>query len=193
MGNNTKNIMIVGVGGQGTLLTSRILGGITVDAGFDVKLSEVHGMAQRGGSVVTFVRYGEKVAEPIVEEGQADVLIAFERLEALRYAHFLKKDGVLVVNEQRIDPITVVTGAATYPEGIVEELEKEYSVLKINAMDEALKLGNSKVFNIIVLGMAAKHMDFSKEDWLKVIEKTVPPKTVDMNKKAFLLGFEGGH
>ena len=193
MANNTKNIMIVGVGGQGTLLTSRILGGITVDAGYDVKLSEVHGMAQRGGSVVTFVRYGEKVAEPIVEEGQADLLIAFEMLEAKRYAHFLKKDGVLVVNEQRIDPITVVTGAATYPEGIVEELEKEYSVLKINAMDEALKLGNSKVFNIIVLGMAAKHMDFSKEDWLKVIEKTVPPKTVDMNKKAFLLGFEGGH
>ena len=192
MANNTKNIMIVGVGGQGTLLTSRILGGITVDAGYDVKLSEVHGMAQRGGSVVTFVRYGEKVAEPIVEEGQADLLIAFEMLEAKRYAHFLKTDGVLVVNEQRIDPITVVTGAATYPEGIVEELEKEYSVLKINAMDEALKLGNSKVFNIIVLGMAAKHMDFSKEDWLKVIEKTVPPKTVEMNKKAFLLGFEGG-
>lgn len=192
MTNNTKNIMIVGVGGQGTLLTSRILGGITVDAGYDVKLSEVHGMAQRGGSVVTFVRYGEKVAEPIVEEGQADLLIAFETLEAKRYAHFLKKDGVLVVNEQRIDPITVVTGVATYPEGIVEELEKEYTVYKINAMDEALKLGNSKVFNIIVLGMAAKHMDFSKEDWLKVIEKTVPPKTVEINKKAFLLGFEGG-
>ena len=192
MANNTKNIMIVGVGGQGTLLTSRILGGITVDAGYDVKLSEVHGMAQRGGSVVTFVRYGEKVAEPIVEEGQADLLIAFETLEAKRYAHFLKKDGVLVVNEQRIDPITVVTGAATYPEGIVEELEKEHTVYKINAMDEALKLGNSKVFNIIVLGMAAKHMDFSKEDWLNVIEKTVPPKTVDINKKAFLLGFEGG-
>ena len=192
MANNTKNIMIVGVGGQGTLLTSRILGGITVDAGYDVKLSEVHGMAQRGGSVVTFVRYGEKVAEPIVEEGQADLLIAFEKLEAKRYAHFLKKDGVLVVNEQRIDPITVVTGVASYPENIVEELEKEYTVYKINAMDEALKLGNSKVFNIIVLGMAAKHMDFSKEDWLKVIEKTVPPKTVEINKKAFLLGFEGG-
>ena len=188
----TKNIMIVGVGGQGTLLTSRILGGITRAAGYDVKISEVHGMAQRGGSVVTYVRYGEKVAEPIVEEGQADLLIAFEKLEAKRYAHFLKKDGVLVVNEQRIDPITVVTGVAAYPEGIVEELEKEYTVYKINAMDEALKLGNSKVFNIIVLGMAAKHMDFSKEDWLKVIEKTVPPKTVEINKKAFLLGFEGG-
>lgn len=192
MGNDTKNIMIVGVGGQGTLLTSRILGGITVDAGYDVKLSEVHGMAQRGGSVVTFVRYGEKVAEPIVEEGQADVLIAFEMLEALRYAHFLKKDGVMIVNEQRIDPITVVTGAASYPAEIVENLKKEHRLYSINAMDEALKLGNSRVFNIIVLGLAARHMDFSKEAWLEVIEKTVPPKTVELNKKAFLLGLEGG-
>ena len=191
MANNTKNIMIVGVGGQGTLLTSRILGGITIAAGYDVKLSEVHGMAQRGGSVVTYVRYGEKVAEPIVEEGQADVLIAFEKLEALRYAHFLKKDGAIVVNDHRIDPITVVTGAASYPDNIIEDLEKEYQVYKVNAMEEALKLGNSKVFNIIVLGVAAKHMDFSKEDWLNVIEKTVPPKTVEINKKAFLLGFEG--
>ena len=191
MGNNTKNIMIVGVGGQGTLLTSRILGGITVDAGFDVKLSEVHGMAQRGGSVVTFVRYVEKVAEPIVEEGQADVLIAFERLEALRYAHFLKKDGAMVINDWRIDPITVVTGMAEYPDNIIEELEKEHKVYKVNAMEEALKLGNSRVFNIIVLGVAARQMDFSKEAWLNVIEKTVPPKTIEINKKAFLLGYEG--
>ena len=190
MANDTKNIMIVGVGGQGTLLTSRILGGITVAAGYDVKLSEVHGMAQRGGSVVTFVRYGEKVAEPIVEEGCADVLIAFEKLEALRYAHFLKKDGAIVVNDHRIDPITVVTGAAQYPENIIENLEKEHNVYKVNAMEEALKLGNSRVFNIIVLGVAAKHMDFSKEDWLNVIEKTVPAKTVEINKKAFLLGYE---
>ena len=163
--------MIVGVGGQGTLLTSRILGGITLDAGYDVKLSEVHGMAQRGGSVVTFVRYGEKVAEPIVEKGHADVLIAFEQLEALRYAHFLKKDGVLVVNEQKIEPITVVTGAAKYPEGIIEGLEQEHTVYKIDAMEEAKKLGNSKVF--------------------KIIEKTVPPKTIEINKKAFLKGYEG--
>lgn len=191
MENKTKNIMIVGVGGQGTLLTSRILGDITVTAGYDVKLSEVHGMAQRGGSVVTFVRYGKKVAEPIIEEGQADVLIAFEMLEALRYAHFLKKDGVIIVNEQRIDPITVVTGAAQYPENIIDNLEKEYNVYKVNAMEEALKLGNSRVFNIIVLGVAAKHMDFSKEAWLEAIEKTVPPKTVEINKKAFLLGYEG--
>ena len=186
----TKNIMIVGVGGQGTLLTSRIHGGITLEAGYDVKLSEVHGMAQRGGSVVTFVRYGENVAEPIVEEGQADVLIAFEMLEAFRYAHFLKNDGVLIANEQQIEPITVVTGAAKYPENIIEGLEKEYTLYKVNAMEEAKKLGNSKVFNIIVLGMAAKHMDFSKEAWLKVIEKTVPPKTVEINQKAFLKGYE---
>ena len=158
----TKNIMIVGVGGQGTLLTSRILGGITLKAGYDVKLSEVHGMAQRGGSVVTFVRYGDKVTEPIVEEGQADVLIAFERLEALRYAHFLKKDGVIIVNDQRIDPMTVVTGAAEYPEEIIQKLSKDYKVYSINAMEEALKLGSAKCFNIIVLGMAAKYMDFSK-------------------------------
>lgn len=187
----TKNIMIVGVGGQGTLLTSRILGGITVDAGYDVKLSEVHGMAQRGGSVVTFVRYGDTVAEPIVEEGQADVLIAFERLEAMRYAHFLKKDGVIVVNDWRIDPITVVTGAAKYPDSIIEELSKKHKVYSINAMEEAEKLGNVKAFNVIVLGLAARHMDFSEDAWLKVIENTVPPKTVDINKKAFLCGYKG--
>ncbi len=186
----TKNIMIVGVGGQGTLLTSRILGNIILQAGYDVKLSEVHGMAQRGGSVVTFVRYGENVAEPIVEEGQADVLIAFERLEALRYAHFLKKDGVLIVNDYRIDPITVVTGAAEYPDNILADLSKQYKVISINAMDEAKKLGNPKTFNVIVLGLAAKHMDFTEEEWLKVIENTVPPKTVDINKQAFKQGFE---
>ena len=186
----TKNIMIVGVGGQGTLLTSRILGGIMLSAGYDVKLSEVHGMAQRGGSVVTYVRYGEKVYEPIVEEGQADVLIAFERLEAQRYVQFLKKDGVLIVNDQRIDPMPVVTGAATYPENIIENISKDYKVYAIDAQKKALELGNPKVFNIIVLGMAAKHMNFSKEEWLNVIENTVPPKTVDINKQAFMAGFE---
>lgn len=186
----TKNIMIVGVGGQGTLLTSRILGGITRKAGYDVKLSEVHGMAQRGGSVVTFVRYGENVAEPIVEEGQADVLIAFEKLEAMRYAHFLKKDGAMVINDQRIDPITVVTGMAQYPENIIETLGKDHNIYTVDAMAKAKELGNAKVFNIIVLGIAAQHMDFSKEDWLEVIEETVPPKTIEINKKAFLTGYE---
>ncbi len=185
----TKNIMIVGVGGQGTLLTSRVLGGIITEAGYDVKLSEVHGMAQRGGSVVTFVRYGDKVYEPIVEEGKADVLIAFERLEALRYAHFLKKNGVLIVNDQRIDPMTVVTGVATYPENIIEDLSKKYNVIKVNAMDEAKKLGNTRVFNTIIVGVAAKHMDFKKEEWLKIIEKTVPQKTIEINKAAFEVGY----
>lgn len=185
----TKNIMIVGVGGQGTLLTSRILGGITLDAGYDVKLSEVHGMAQRGGSVVTYVRYGSNVAEPIVEEGQADVLIAFERLEALRYAHFLKKGGVLIVNDQRIDPITVVTGAAQYPADILDTLRAKYKVISADASAEALKLGNPRVFNTIIIGMAAAHMDFEKEAWLKVIEKTVPPKTVAINLAAFEVGY----
>lgn len=185
----TKNIMIVGVGGQGTLLTSRILGGITRAAGYDVKISEVHGMAQRGGSVVTFVRYGDKVAEPIVEEGCADVLIAFERLEALRYAHFMKKDGVLIVNDQRMDPMPVVTGVAQYPEGIIEKLQAKHKVVAIDAMAEAKKLGNSRVFNTIIIGVAAKNMDFSKEDWIKVIENTVPAKTVDINKAAFEAGY----
>ncbi len=185
----TKNIMIVGVGGQGTLLTSRILGGITQDNGYDVKLSEVHGMAQRGGSVVTYVRYGDAVAEPIVEEGQADVLIAFERLEAMRYAHFLKKDGVIVVNDERIDPMPVVIGAADYPENIIEELSAKYTVFSVKAMEEAKKLGNTRTFNIIVLGVAAQHMDFSKEQWLEAIEKKVPPKTIEINKKAFEIGY----
>ena len=185
----TKNIMIVGVGGQGTLLTSRILGGITIHEGYDVKLSEVHGMAQRGGSVVTFVRYGDEVYEPIVEEGTADVLIAFERLEALRYAHFLKKDGVLIVNDQRIDPMPVVIGAATYPENIIEKLTQTYKVYSVDAMSEAKKLGNTRVFNIIVLGIAAQHMDFSYDTWIKIIETTVPPKTIEINKKAFDTGY----
>lgn len=185
----TKNIMIVGVGGQGTLLTSRILGGLAMEAGFDVKISEVHGMAQRGGSVVTYVRYGEQVAEPIVEEGQADVLIAFERLEALRYAHFLKKDGVLIVNDQKIEPMTVVTGAAQYPENIIEELGKKYKTVSLNAMEEALKLGNSKVFNTVILGVAAKNMEFDKDAWIRVINATVPQKTIEINLKAFETGY----
>lgn len=185
----TKNIMIVGVGGQGTLLTSRILGGITRAAGYDVKISEVHGMAQRGGSVVTFVRYGEKVAEPIVEEGQADVLIAFEKLEAMRYAHFLKKDGVLIVNDLRMDPMTVSAGLAQYPESIIETLQAKHKVVVVDAKKTALELGNARVFNTIIIGVAAKQMDFAKEEWLKVIEATVPPKTIEINTKAFESGW----
>ena len=185
----TKNIMIVGVGGQGTLLTSRILGGVMENAGYEVKVSEVHGMAQRGGSVVTFVRYGENVHEPIVEEGQADIIIAFEKLEAMRYAHFLKKDGVLVVNDWRIDPMPVVIGAAEYPQNIIENLKNEYNVFGVHATEEAKKLGNSRVFNLIVLGVAAKHMDFTQQQWHDVIKNTVPPKTVELNINAFDVGY----
>ena len=189
----TKNIMIVGVGGQGTLLTSRIIGKAAMNMGLDVKISEVHGMAQRGGSVVTFVRFGEAVCEPVVEEGQADVIIAFERLEALRYAHFLKKDGVLVVNDCRIDPMTVVIGAKQYPENILETLKNEHSVYAIDAQKIALELGNSKVLNSVVLGYAASFIGFDKEEWLKTVEKTVPPKTVEINKAAFMRGWEANN
>jgi len=186
----TKNIMIVGVGGQGTLLTSRIIGKTAMEMGFDVKISEVHGMAQRGGSVVTFVRFGEKVYEPVVEEGQADVIISFERLEALRYAHFLKKDGVLVVNDCRIDPMTVVVGAKQYPAEILEGLQKEHKLYAIDGQAIAKELGNAKVLNSVVLGYAAKFIGFDKETWLNVVANTVPPKTIELNQKAFLCGYD---
>lgn len=184
------NIMIVGVGGQGTLLTSRIIGKTALAAGYDVKISEVHGMAQRGGSVVTYVRYGEKVNVPTVEEGCVDVLLAFEKLEALRYAHYLKKDGILIVNNREIEPMTVVIGAAEYPENILEKLQKDHTIYAINGEKIALGLGNAKVLNSVVLGLAAKYMEFSKEAWLNELQKTVPQKTVELNTKAFLLGYE---
>lgn len=182
--------MIVGVGGQGTLLTSRIIGKAALSEGFEVKISEVHGMAQRGGSVVTFVRFASSVSEPVVEEGQADVIIAFERLEALRYAHFLKKDGILVVNDCRIDPMTVVIGAKEYPENILEELRSEHSVYTIDAQKIAIELGNSKVLNSVVLGYAAGFIGFDKEVWLDTVASTVPQKTVEINQKAFIRGYE---
>ena len=186
----TKNVLLCGVGGQGTVLASRLIALAAMEKGMEARGAETIGMAQRGGSVVTFVRYGEKVQEPIVEEGQADVLIAFERLEALRYRQFLKKDGVIIVNDQRIDPITVVTGVAEYPDGILDTLRQTHKVYAVDAMKVARELGNTKVFNVIVLGVAAQHMDYSREEWLNVIEKTVPPKTVEINKKAFLTGYE---
>ena len=186
----TKNIMIVGVGGQGTLLTSRIIGKAALSEGLEVKISEVHGMAQRGGSVVTFVRFGDKVCEPVVEEGQADVIIAFERLEALRYAHFLKKDGVLIVNDTRIDPMTVVIGAKEYPENILENLKENHEIHAIDAQKLALELGNSKVLNSVVLGFAARFIGFDKNVWLDTVASTVPQKTIEINKKAFELGYD---
>ena len=146
-------------------------------------------MAQRGGSVVTFVRYGEQVAEPIVEEGCADVLIGFERLEALRYLHFLKKDGVVIVNDWRIDPITVVTGTAQYPEGILDTLRAARKTVAVKATEKSMEMGAPKAFNVVVLGAAARYVGFEKEDWLKVIEQTVPPKTVEVNRRAFEEGY----
>lgn len=184
------NIMIVGVGGQGTLLTSRIIGKTALAMGYDVKLSEVHGMAQRGGSVVTFVRFGEKVFEPVCEEGTVDLLISFERLEALRYAHFLKKNGVMIVNDTKIEPMTVVIGAAKYPENIIEGLKESHNVITIDAGNVASTLGNSKVLNTVVLGLAAKNIGFDKEKWVEVLQSTVPPKTIDINTKAFNCGYD---
>ena len=189
----TKNIMIVGVGGQGTLLTSRIIGKTALEQGYDVKISEVHGMAQRGGSVVTFVRFGEKVNEPVVEEGQADIIIAFERLEALRYAHFLKKDGVLVVNDCRIDPMTVVIGAKQYPENIIETLKESHMVYALDGQNIALELGNSKVLNSVILGYAAEFIGFDADVWLNTVASTVPQKTIEINKAAFMRGYNETH
>lgn len=184
------NIMIVGVGGQGTLLTSRIIGKTALSAGYDVKISEVHGMAQRGGSVVTYVRYEEKVSVPTVEEGGADILLAFEKLEAIRYAHYLKKDGILIVNDREIEPMTVITGAAEYPKNILEKLQNEHTMYVINGEEIALGLGNVKALNSVVLGLAARYMEFSKEAWLDELQKTVPPKTIELNTKAFLIGYK---
>ena len=181
------NIMVVGVGGQGTLLTSRIIGKTALSAGLDVKLSEVHGMAQRGGSVVTFVRFGEKIYEPVVEEGSVDVLIAFERLEALRYAHFLKKEGVLVVNDCKILPMTVVTGQKEYP-NIIENLKANHTVLAVDGGKIAKELGNPKVLNSVVLGLASKVIGFTEEEWLSEIRRTVPQKTIEINSLAFTAG-----
>ena len=183
------NIMIVGVGGQGTLLTSRIIGKTALNMGLDVKLSEVHGMAQRGGSVVTFVRMGEDIAEPVVEEGYVDILISFEKLEAKRYAHFLKKDGIIIVNDCEIKPMPVVIGLDSYPEGIIEGLSKDHKVYLIDGAKKSMELGNPKLLNSVVLGLAAKYIGFNKEDWIKVIEETVPPKTIEINKKAFSIGY----
>ena len=187
---NTKNIMIVGVGGQGSLLASKLLGRLLLDEGYDVKVSEVHGMSQRGGSVVTYVRFGDKVYSPIVTEGEADVIIAFEKLEAARYSSFLKRDGVIVVNSQEIDPMPVIIGAAEYPKGVLAELSgKGIKVEELNALSLAEKAGSSKAVNIVLMGKAARLFDIPYENWIKAIEKTVPEKFVEMNKNAFKLGF----
>ena len=185
----TKNIMIVGVGGQGTLLASRILGNTVINEGYDVKVSEVHGMSQRGGSVVTYVKYGEKVFSPIIDEGEADIILAFELLEALRALPYLKKGGKIIVNNQMIDPMPVITGAAQYPENIVEKLSTKVDTLAIDALSLAKEAGNIKAVNVVLIGVMAKSTDIPYENWVNTIKTTVPEKFLEVNLKAFDLGY----
>ncbi len=184
-----KNIMIVGVGGQGTLLASKMLGRIALSEGVDVKVSEVHGMSQRGGSVVTYVRFGGKVYSPIIDKGEADFIVSFELLEAARYLEFLAKDGKVVVNSQQVDPMPVITGAAAYPEDLISKMTaKGASIDAIDALSLAEEAGSSKAVNIVLMGRLSKYFDFSEDKWLKALEESVPPKFLELNKKAFALG-----
>ena len=185
----TKNIMIVGVGGQGTLLASKLLGRILLTKGYDIKVSEVHGMSQRGGSVVTYVRYGDKVYSPIVDKGEADVILSFELLEAARWAEYLRPDGVIITNTQQIDPMQVITGKAEYPAAIQEKLK--VLGLRVDAFDAlslAEEAGTSKAVNLVLLGRISHSFDFTEEEWMQAIEQSVPAKFLEINKKAFLLG-----
>ncbi len=183
------SIMIVGVGGQGTLLASRILGNLALEQGYDVKVSEVHGMSQRGGSVVTYVKYGDRVDSPIIDEGGADLILAFEELEAYRYLPYLKKGGRLICNAQNIDPMPVITGAMEYPEKIIEKIkEKEMDVISVDASKLALEAGNIKTVNVVLIGLLSKSMDIPVEKWENALRQTVPEKALSVNLKAFQLG-----
>ena len=184
-----KKVMIVGVGGQGTLLASRILGNTVIGEGFDVKVSEVHGMSQRGGSVVTYVKYGDKVFSPIIGKGEADIILAFEMLEAYRALPYLKKGGKIVVNTQEIDPMPVITGAMEYPKNIQEILAEKSDATFVNALELAQKAGNFKSVNVVLIGVMAKSTDIPYEKWLQTIKTTVPPKFLEVNLKAFELGY----
>lgn len=185
------SIMIVGVGGQGTLLTSRVLGTAALKAGYDVKMSEVHGMAQRGGSVITYVRVGKSVNSPIIEKGEADILLCFEKLEALRWIDYAKKDAAIIVNDQQIDPMPVIIGKAKYPEKVIENIQSLFSnVCSINALEIAKKLGNIKALNIVMLGLMAKSTGIDKEIWHEAIRETVKEKFINLNLKAFDEGYQ---
>ena len=185
----TKNIMIVGVGGQGTLLASRILGSAVIGEGYDVKVSEVHGMSQRGGSVVTYVKYGDKVYSPIIDKGEADVILAFELLEAYRALPYLKKGGRIIVNAQRIDPMPVITGAMEYPEDIAKKLSAVADVTVVDALSLAKEAGNIKAVNVALIGLMASTSEIGYDSWIKTLESTVPQKFLEVNKKAFDLGY----
>ena len=186
---NTTSLMIVGVGGQGSLLASKLLGRLLTDEGYDVKVSEVHGMSQRGGSVVTYVRYGEKVYSPVIGEGEADFIISFEKIEAARYTACLKEGGTVITNTQQIDPMPVITGAAVYPESVLEELTaKGVKVTAVDALSLAKEAGSAKAVNIVLMGVLSKLLPIPAEKWYAAIESTVAPKFVEMNKKALALG-----
>ena len=188
--NNVKSILIVGVGGQGTLLASRVLAQALLMAGADVKVSEVHGMAQRGGSVVTHVRYGPRVFAPLVQMGQVDYILAFEKLEAIRWLPYLKKGGWLIVNDQAIDPLPVLTGAAKYPEEIPEKISRLVeNLLVLDATPMAEEVGNVKATNIVLLAVLAGLLDLTEETWERALEKAVPAKVLEVNKEAFKKGY----
>lgn len=186
----TKNIMIVGVGGQGTLLASKLLGAVLLEKDYDVKVSEVHGMSQRGGSVVTYVRFGEKVYSPIIDKGEADIILSFELLEAARWLEYLKPGGQMIVNTQRMEPMPVIIGAAEYPEDIVAKMEQAGA--KVDAMDFlaiANEAGSSKAVNITLMGRLSNYFPEIEADvWEKAMEKIVPLKFLELNKKAFEMG-----
>ncbi len=184
-----KNIMIVGVGGQGSLLASKLLGHLLLTRGYDVKVSEVHGMSQRGGSVVTYVRYGDKVYSPIIDKGEADLIVSFEKLEAARWVAYLRKDGTIVTNTQETDPMPVITGAAEYPEGLVEKLTaRGVKVDAIDALSLAEQAGSSKAVNLVLMGRLSKYFDFDDAAWQEAIEACVPAKFLELNRRAFALG-----
>ena len=184
----TTNIMIVGVGGQGTLLASKLLGEVLIQKGYDIKVSEVHGMSQRGGSVVTYVRYGEKVSSPVIETGEADMILAFELLEAARYLPYLKRGGTLIANTSHIDPSPVIMGKAEYPEALEEKLVgKDINFIGVDALELAIEAGSPKAVNVVLLGMLAQQMNFSQQDWKDAIASTVPARFLEMNLKAFAL------
>lgn len=186
----TKNIMIVGVGGQGTLLASKLLGRLLLTRNYDIKVSEVHGMSQRGGSVVTYVRYGDKVYSPIIDKGEADFILSFELLEAARAAEYLRPGGTVITNTQQINPMPVITGAMNYPENILEKLSS--LGLNVDAMDAltlAEQAGSVKAVNLVLLGRLSKYFsDFSEDEWMSAVEQSVPAKFLEMNKKAFHAG-----
>lgn len=183
------NIMIVGVGGQGTLLASRILGHVYMELGYDVKVSEVHGMSQRGGSVVTYVKCGEKVASPVICRGEADIILSFEQLEAARWLPYLKKDGVLITNTQKINPMPVITGAMDYPDNLIGKMrELGVNLVAVDALELAQKAGTAKAVNVALIGVMAKHLGLDTEVLKDAIRRLVPEKFLEINLRAFELG-----